>query len=426
MKIGHEMYSWAKALFPIFRSITGPGVRQTLLYIKNILPSLQICEVPSGSKVFDWVVPDEWIIKTAYIADEEGNIIVDFKKNNLHVMGYSAAVDAWVSLDELNVHLHSLPNNPDAIPYVTSYYKSEWGFCITQSQRDNLKDCRYHVCIESELKPGVLNYAEIIYKGIEDKEIFISTYICHPSLANNEISGPVVTTALARYVSAMTDRRYTYRFIYIPETIGSITYLSRNYLNLKKNVVSGFNITCVGDDLGYSFMPSINGDTLADDVALYVLNSKGVKYKEYSFLDRGSDERQYCWPGINLPIASIMRSKYGTYPQYHTSQDDLTFISASGLHGAFELYKECIDTLEANFTYNVSTLCEPNLGRRGLYPTVSTLERAPRSKELLNFMTYCDGERSMLDVAAILNLPISEIKSIVATLLEYELIKIKN
>ncbi len=417
------MYSWACQLFPICRSITGLGVRQTLGFIKNILPSLQINEVPSGTRVFDWVVPDEWFIKAAYIEDEFGNIIVDFKNSNLHVMGYSIAVDAFVSLEELDAHLHSLPDRPDAIPYVTSYYKRDWGFCLTQNQRDGLRDCRYHVHIDSELKPGVLNYGELILPGKERKEIFISTYICHPSLANNELSGPVVATALARFIGELPDRRYTYRFIYIPETIGSIAYLSRNYDILKNNVIAGFNITCVGDDLAYSFMPSLDGGTLADDVALYVLRAKGVEFTKYSFLERGSDERQYCWPGVNLPVVSIMRSKYGTYPEYHTSDDNLAFISPSGLFGAYDLYKDCIEALEANRIYESTTLCEPNLGRRGLYPTTSTLKRSSYSRDLLNILTYCDGKRSLLDVAIALNMQITHIKSLVQTLSDCNLLE---
>ena len=384
--IGAEMYGWISEMFPICRSITGEGFRSSLKIIGKVIPDLRIEQVKSGTKAMDWVVPDEWSITEAYIEDQDGNLVVNFKDNNLHIVGYSEPVNKWMTLEDLNEHLYSLPDMPDTIPYVTSYYSRRWGFCITHNKRMTLLEGRYKVVIKSQLFPGVLNYGEVIYPGKEDKEVFFSTYLCHPSMANNELSGPSLAMALAREVSRMADRRFTYRFIFIPETIGSIVYLSKNLDKLKKNTICGFNLTCVGDDRNYSFLPSRQGNTLADKLALYVLKSRDIKFEQYTFLSRGSDERQYCWPGVDLPIASIMRSKYGTYPEYHTSDDNLDLVSPEGLQGSFELYMDCIKTIEANHRYTNTVTCEPNLGRRGLYPTISTLEKKLFPMDLINFM----------------------------------------
>lgn len=426
MQLGEEMHHWAQQLFPVCRSITGPGVRHTLGYLKAILPALQIQEVPSGTAAFDWVVPDEWSVKDAYIQDERGHTIVDFKVNNLHLVGYSVPMDAWLTLDELQPHLHSLPGRPDAIPYVTSYYARNWGFCLTHKQRESLAPGRYHVVIDSQLQPGVLNYAELVLPGEESREVFFSTYVCHPSMGNNELSGPVVATALARWISGLPKRRYTYRFVFIPETIGSIVYLSRHHEALKRDVAAAFNLSCVGDERAYSFMPSREGDTLSDKVALYTLKSSGLAFTQYGFLTRGSDERQYCWPGIDLPVASIMRSKYGTYPEYHTSQDDLSLITPDGLMGALQVHMDCVKALEADHVYVNTSLCEPNLGRRGLYPAVSTLQNKSYSRDLIDFMVYCDGRRTLVDVATILNKPIDYILTLVDALTRHELIAVQQ
>lgn len=422
-KMGEQMYGWAQKLYPICRSITGPGVRETLLFIKEIQPELEIKEVASGTKAFDWVVPEEWQVDKAYITDERGQVIVDCKVHNLHLVGYSIPIDVWMTLDELMPHLHSLPDRPNAIPYVTSYYARNWGFCLTHTQLASLKQGRYHVVISSELKQGVLNYGELILPGTSDQEIFISTYICHPSMGNNELSGPVVATALACWINSLPNRRYSYRFIFIPETIGSIVYLSMHHKALKEKVVAGFNLTCVGDDRTFSFLPTCHGDTIADRVAKYTLNSHKINFQEYSFLSRGSDERQYCWPGIDLPVVSIMRSKYGTYPEYHTSEDDLSLITPGGLCGALKVHIDCVNTLENNEVYVNSVLCEPNLGKRNLYPTTSTLQNKQYSRDLIDFMVYADGKRSLLDIAIIINKPINHILKIVEELKINELIK---
>jgi len=325
---GNNMYELVKKLFPICRSITGDGVRKTLEIIKEYIP-IKLYEVPTGTKVFDWVIPKEWNIKGACLMDTANKKIIDFEKNNLHVVGYSTPVNRMVSLSTLQDHLYSLPDQPDAIPYVTSYYKERWGFCITHNDRKKLKEGEYKVFIDSELKEGSLTYGELIIPGESKKEIFISTYICHPSMANNELSGPAVATYLVKWILSK-KRKYTYRVIFIPETIGSITYLSRNLEIMKKRMIAGFNVTCVGDERTYSYLPTRAGDAYVDKVALNILNYKSPGFIKWPYLDRGSDERQYNSPGVDLPVASIMRSKYGSYPEYHTSLDNLEFVTSGG------------------------------------------------------------------------------------------------
>ncbi|MFR7522112.1 MAG: DUF4910 domain-containing protein [Ruminococcus sp.] len=420
--LGNKMYQLATELFPICRSITGEGVRETLRRLKKEVPEINMFEVESGTKVFDWTVPNEWKIEEAYVEDLEGKRIVDFKDNNLHVMGYSIPIDAIVTFEELNEHLYSLEEHPNWIPYVTSYYKERWGFCVSQNQRDNLRDEKYHVVIKSELFKGSLTYAELLIPGESEKEIFLSTYVCHPSMANNELSGPIVQLELAKWLLGCKKRKYSYRLIWIPETIGSITYLSRNLDKMKKNIIAGYNITCVGDNKAVSYVASKRGNTLADIAAKSVLNFMEPKYKYYSYLHRGSDERQYNAPGIDLPVCSVCCSKYHEYPEYHTSADNLDFISTEGLKKALDIYKEIIKAIEFNAKYKVKCYCEPQLGKRGLYPTESFNRSSITVKDMMNFIAYADGNLDLFEISAIIDCSVNKLNEIAMKLKKADLI----
>ena len=298
------------------------------------------------------------------------------------------------------------------------------GFCLTHQQRTSLEDGQYEIVIDTSFKDGNLDYGELLIEGKNREEIFLSTYICHPSMANNELSGPTVLTFITEWIQELPERRYSYRIIFIPETIGSISYLSKNYKHLQKHVVAGFNVTCIGDERSYSYLPSRNGKTLSDVVAKHVLKWTDKNYKTYTWSDRGSDERQYCAPGIDLPVASIMRSKYNEYPEYHTSLDDLqNVVTPNGLEGGYWALRRAIETIEKNETYKVTTLCEPQLGKRGLYPTISTKNSKNEVRLLMDIITYCDGEHSLLEIAEIINVPIWELYEKIEVLLNEKLIE---
>jgi aminopeptidase-like protein len=423
--LGAEIHKLAQRLWGINRSITGVGVRETLSILKEFLPSLTINEVPTGTSVFDWTIPKEWKVNDAYIITPSGNKICSFKENNLHLVGYSTPIHTKLSLSELQNNLYSLPDQPIAIPYITSYYKERWGFCLTQQQRDSLEDGEYEVFIDSELFDGSLTYGELLIKGKTDKEVFISTYVCHPSMANNELSGPTVTTFIANWLANRANNRYSYRFVFIPETIGSITYLSRNKDYLKANVFAGFNVTCIGDNRDYSYLPSRNGETISDTVAKHVLKHICPTYKSYKWTDRGSDERQYCSPGIDLPIASIMRTMFGEYDEYHTSLDDLiNVVTPEGLDGGYNVLKTAIEVLEENKYPKIIVFCEPQLGKRGLYPDFTTKSSYNEIRLLNDFITWSDGTKSMLEIAEICEVPIWELYPIVKKLSDHQLLSL--
>lgn len=418
---GEAMHAFARELFPICRSITGEGTRETLKRIGAHLPGLATTEIPSGTQVFDWMIPDEWNIRSARLIDPKGQTVVDFADHNLHVVGYSIPVDATLSLEELQPHLYSLPEQPDAIPYVTSYYRRHWGFCLPHRLREQLEPGQYRAVIDATLEPGHLTYGELAVPGTETAEIFFSTYVCHPSMANNELSGPMVATWLAKWLCS-APRRYSYRFVFIPETIGSIAYLSRNADHLRANVLAGFNLTCVGDERTYSYLPSRRGNTIADRVGRHVLRHVAPDFCSYTFLDRGSDERQYCAPGIDLPVCSIMRSKYGTYPEYHSSLDDLSLVTPAGLHGTLSVMMRCVTCLEANRTYRATVLGEPQLGKRGLYPTISMKGSADHVRNMMHVLAYADGTNDLLRIAEIIGVPMWDLFDIVDKLVSNRLL----
>lgn len=421
--LGHEMHALVARLFPICRSITGDGVRETLKILSEYVP-WQIHEVPSGTRVFDWTVPQEWNVRSAYIDDEQGNRVIDFDRHNLHLVGYSTSVDVWLTREELDKHLYSLPEQPDAIPYVTSYYHPRWGFCLAHNDRLRLKEGRYHAVINSELKNGSLTYAEWILPGRVQQEVFLSSYVCHPSLANNELSGPVVTTFLARWLAG-APRKYTYRIVLVPETIGSLTYLSRNLEMLRKKVIAGFNVSCVGDDRAYGYVASPYGDTLADRVIHCVLSGSRPGFQTYSFLDRGSDERQYCSPQAGLPMVCVVRSKFGEYPEYHTSLDDLSLVTPAGLSGGYEVLRECVELLERNTKFRMGCVGEPQLGKRGLYPTLSTKESGATVRTMMDLLAYADGRNDLIDVSQRIGVPVQQLYPILEELVRADLLCIE-
>ena len=414
------MYDLCAKLFPYCRSITGDGVRKTLHDLKAVVPEMTLHEVPSGTRVFDWTVPKEWRIRDAWIKNSKGEKVLDFHETNLRVMGYSLPLDEKMSLDELKKIIYTQPDQPDVIPYVTSYYKERSGFCMTQLEKDALPEDTYHAYIDSELFDGSLTYGEVILPGETDDEILLSTYDCHPSMANNELSGPAVSVYLAKWLKTLPHRHYTYRFVYIPETIGSITYMSQgdHLAHMKKHVKAGFNLSCVGDDRTYTYVASRYGDTLADRVAKNVLHFHYPKYEARSFLYRGSDERQYNAPGIELPVCAVCRSKYGEYPEYHTSKDDMGLISPSGLEGAYRAYQLMIEALEANRTYRVTCYGEPQLGKRGLYPTISQKGSYDGIKAMTDLITYADGRNDLIAISDRIGVPVHDLIPIAKKMLD--------
>lgn len=403
------MYQLASRLFPICRSITGNGFRESLNILREYVPEIKVVEVPSGTKVFDWVVPKEWNIRGGGIYRITGEKVIDFADTNLHIMGYSVPINDIISKEELLSHIYTQPEQPDLIPYVTSFYKERWGFCMSENQKQKLTDEKYRVFIDSDFKEGSLTYGELIVPGETNDEILITSYLCHPSMANNELSGPVVLIELMKYVQQLKSRRYTYRFVINPETIGSITYLSRNLDTLQKNVKAGFVLSCVGDDRTYSYIESKYADTLADRVMQNVLHFHYPEYKRYSFLKRGSDERQYNSAGVNLPVVGFCRSKYEEYPEYHTSADNMDLITTEGLQGSFEVMVKVINTLENNYHYCMNCKGEPQLGKRGLYPTVSQKGLYNSVKATTHFIAYADGRNDLIDISNIINVSTTDL-----------------
>lgn len=417
------MHDLARRLWPITRSLTGDGVRETLAILAEYLPGLTLHEVPSGTAAFDWTVPDEWNIRGATLTDPSGAVIVDMADSNVHVVSYSEPVDRALSLENLQPHLHSDSELPEAIPYVTSYYHRTWGFCLTQRRRDALESGTYQARIDSTLEPGSLTYAELVIPGESESEVFVSTYVCHPSLANNELSGPVVASMVARWVASLPSRHYTYRFVFIPETIGALVYSSRNLDHLRSHVVAGFNLTCIGDEGDYSYLASRLGGTPIDRIGKRVVLASPQPVL-YSFLDRGSDERQYCAPGIDLPLISLMRTRYGVYAEYHTSLDDLDHVvTPAGLAGGFGLVRGAIEQLESSLYFRAVVAGEPQLGRRGLYHTQHARTVADEVLMRTHVLAYCDGAHSIDDMSELFQRPRVEIELLVQELVEHGLVQ---
>jgi aminopeptidase-like protein len=397
VKVGEELHRFAAELYPICRSITGDGIRQTLTKIHKRIP-LQISEVPTGTEVFDWTVPKEWNIRDAYIKDASGKRVVDFQRSNLHVLNYSTPVRATMPLSELKQHLFTLPVHSDWIPYRTSYYKENWGFCLSHNQMLALTDGDYDVCIDSTLTEGHLTYAECYVPGRSAGEVLISTHACHPSLANDNLSGLAVATALAEYLSGH-DLRYSYRFLFIPGTIGAITWLSRNRENVPR-IRHGLVLTGIGDAGGFHYKKSRQGNAEIDDAAAHVLRHQLESSEILEFSPYGYDERQYCSPGFNLPVGCLMRSVWGTFPEYHTSADNLDFIQPTKLAASLRVCAAIIDVLENNRRYrNLSPYCEPQLGKRNLYRSTGGEAIGVEMNARLWVLNLSDGEHSLLDIA---------------------------
>lgn len=422
MDEGQYMYDLAVRLFPICRSITGNGYRRSLDIIREQVPEMKVFEVPTGTQVFDWTVPKEWNIRGGWIRRKSGETVIDFRDSNLHVLGYSVPIHEMVSLGELLEHIYTQPEQPDWIPYVTSYYKERWGFCMTEHQKEQLTDDEYEVCIDSTLAEGSLTYGELIVPGETDDEIFYSTYLCHPSMANNELSGPCLMASLIRYVQSLEKRRYTYRFVIVPETIGSITYLSRHLSSMQQHVKAGFVLSCVGDNRTYSMVSTKYEDTLADRVLRNVLRFHYPDYIRYSFMKRASDERQYGSAGVGLPVCAFCRSKYHEYPEYHTSADDLSLISPEGLQGSYDVMVKVIDALEHNRYYQMTVPCEPQLGKRGLYPTISQKGTYEAFRAMQHFTAYADGRNDLIGISELIGTPVDQLIPIVAKLTEHKLL----
>ncbi len=444
-----ELIKLGKKLFKIHRSITGKGVEKTLRILRKECLNLKIKNIESGTKVYDWKIPDEWNIKDAYVVDKKGIKIIDFKRNNLHIVAYSQPIKRYVSKKELLSHLHFYKKQKNLIPYVTSFYKKYWGFCLSYKDffkiKKNYSDKdKFFVNINSSFnKKGKLNYGELYIKGKSKKEILISTNICHPAMANNELSGPLVSIALAKYFKKKQKTlKRSIRFVFLPETIGAIGFINRNLTKMKKNIFGGYVLSCIGDEREYSYLFSKYGNSLSDKAALKAFDELKINFKKYNFLKSESDERRYNSPHVNLEIGSIMRSKYHSYPQYHTSADNFDLVTKKGLEGSIKLVKLAIKYLQ-NFKINkrktvnskntkklcpiASNICEPNLGKRNLYPMIS--EKNNNFKDphaILDFLMYADGTNTLDEIKKIIKCSSEKVGYIHKLLNNEKLIKIKN
>ena len=404
------MMTLAEELFPICRSITGNGVRQTLEILRRFIP-LEVNEVPSGTAVLDWTVPREWNIRGAYIASDDGRHVVDVAANNLHIVQYSPPVDMVMPLAELRPHLHTLPDQPDWIPYRTSYYTDSWGFCLTHRQLSSLTDGLYHVVIDSDLAPGHLSYGELFIPGEIGDTVLLSCHICHPSLANDNLSGIAVATMLARYLKTLR-LRYSYRFLFIPGTIGSLTWLARNEEKAER-IVHGLVLSCLGDSGGMTYKQSRRGNAAIDRIVAHVLAHDQVPHRITPFVPYGYDERQYCSPGFNLPVGCLMRTPNGEYPEYHSSADNLSLLRPESLAHSLAVLQRIVTVIEGDVVYRSrNPKGEPQLGRRGLYAKMGGQREANYEQmALLWVLNLADGHHSLLDMAERAGIPFASVRA---------------
>jgi aminopeptidase-like protein len=422
IRTGQEMHDLVKRLFPLCRSITGDGVRQTLDIIEELIP-LTVHDVPTGTPVLDWTVPEEWNIRGAHITGPDGTRVVDFADNSLHVVGYSVAVSATMSLDELRPHLHTLPEQPDLIPYRTSYYQQDWGFCLPHRTLDSLVDGAYRVEIDATLGDGHLTYAEHVVPGTVSDEVLVSCHICHPGLANDNLAAIAVATALAGRLAGTTPW-YTYRFLFIPGTIGSITWLARNFDRVDR-IRYGLVLACAGDRGSLTYKRSRRGDADIDRVAEHVLQTSGRAHEIVDFAPYGYDERQYCSPGFTLGVGCLTRTPYAAYPEYHTSADNPDFVTPEAMADTLETVTEIFDVLEQNRRYvNLSPFGEPQLGRRGLYESLGGRSDTKQAQmAMLWVLNYSDGEHDLLDIARRSGIPFAAVVAAADALLDAGLVK---
>jgi aminopeptidase-like protein len=420
--IGTEIHGLITELFPICRSITGNGVRETLNIIGRHIP-LEIHEVPTGTEVFDWTVPKEWNIRDAYVKNSRGEKVVDYRKSNLHVVNYSTPVRTKMPLEDLKKHVFSLPEYPDRIPYRTSYYNESWGFCLAHNDLLRLRDGEYEVCIDSKLEPGHLTYGEYLIKGESDAEVLISTHICHPSLANDNLSGVALATFLARELHGRRSR-YSYRFLFVPGTIGSITWLCRNQGSARR-IKHGLVLVDVGDAGKFTYKKSRGGEAEVDRAVVHVLKHSASGYDVRQFDPYGHDERQYCSPGFNLPVGCFSRTPHGEFPEYHTSADDLTFVRPEYLSESFATCLSILGVLDDNRRYvNLNPMCEPQLGKRGLYRMIGgPKDGGVQEVALLWTLNFSDGAHSLLDISERSGIKFDVVKKAADALLQHELLR---
>ena len=419
-----SMYRFCEDLFPFNRSLMGNGNLATLEYIKRILPNLSIHSLPTGFRAYDWEVPDEWELEDAYVEDLSGKRLIDVSKSNLHVVGYSISINEIMNFATLRDHLFTHEAIPHAIPYLTTYYNRTWGFCLSKNQLEqfNEKD-EYRVVINSRHYPGYLHSGELILKGSTTKEILLSTYICHPSLGNNELSGPAVLTALTSWISNLEDRHFTYRITFHSETLGALCFLKTYESEIKENVLAAWNFTCMGGPGDVTMLPSQYRNTLGDKVTLEALKKLRIEPKMKSFLSRGSDERQFSSPRIRIPMISIMKSAYGEYAEYHSSDDDLTYISEESMSQSLNIMKEVIRHLEKDKYYRQTFIGEPHLNKYGLYPTLLDMRKNLNSRDILNVIQFCDGTNNIREISDQIGVQVEDVERIIDILIAENIIE---